>query len=147
MAEEAKGKAAREEDVNEEAPPHRLTEDQQRVGQREDEPREGESPDEPPREEPPTPDDAEVVPEEEYRLVPNPSGQAGVPWEELRKGSPTSMRHPRSVNGTIAAPVSRNRSTIPNRPGMSFPKRPSHPRRRFRRREARYCSGPRHSGV
>lgn len=73
--------------------PHRLTQDEQQeernplVEAREDAPRDGESPDEPPREEPPTPDEADVSPVEEWHQVPNPDGQAGVPWEELRKGT------------------------------------------------------------
>jgi hypothetical protein len=72
--------------------PHRLTQEEEQpernplVDAREDAPREGESPAQPPREDPPTPDEADVSPVEEWHQVPNPGGQAGVPWEELRKG-------------------------------------------------------------
>jgi hypothetical protein len=72
--------------------PHRLTQDEQQdernplIEQREEAPREGESPARPPREEPPTPDEAEITPVEEWHQVPNVDGQAGIPWEELRKG-------------------------------------------------------------
>jgi hypothetical protein len=58
------------------------------IAQRDDQPREGESPEQPPREDLPEPDDVDIAPEEPWRQVPNKSGHGGLPWEELRKGTP-----------------------------------------------------------
>jgi hypothetical protein len=58
------------------------------VAQRDEQPREGESPEPPPGESPPDPEDADVSPVEQWRQVPNRSGHGGLPWEELRKGTP-----------------------------------------------------------
>lgn len=71
----------------EEAPERDADTPRQEVSQRDEQPREGESPDEPPREEPPEEEEADVTPVEEWHQVPNRSGQGGLPWEELRKGT------------------------------------------------------------
>lgn len=58
------------------------------VAQRDEQPREGESPEQAPTGDMPDPEDADVAPEEPFRQVPNKSGHGGLPWEELRKGTP-----------------------------------------------------------
>ncbi len=58
------------------------------VAQRDEQPREGESPEQPPREVLPDPDEADVAPGQPFRQVPNKTGHGGLPWEELRKGTP-----------------------------------------------------------
>lgn len=58
------------------------------VAQRGEQPREGESPEQPPREELPDAEDVDIAPDEPFRQVPNKSGHGGLPWEELRKGTP-----------------------------------------------------------
>jgi hypothetical protein len=71
-----------------EAPEREADTPRQEMAERGDEPREGESPEQPPREDLPEPEDAEVVPSEPWHQVPNRSGHGGLPWEELRKGTP-----------------------------------------------------------
>ncbi|TVR76805.1 MAG: hypothetical protein EA415_00780 [Sphaerobacteraceae bacterium] len=58
------------------------------IAERDEQPREGESPEQPPREVLPDPDEADVAPGPPFRQVPNKTGHGGLPWEELRKGTP-----------------------------------------------------------
>jgi hypothetical protein len=58
------------------------------IAQRGETPREGESPEQPPREDLPDAEDVDIAPDETFRQVPNKSGHGGLPWEELRKGTP-----------------------------------------------------------
>lgn len=69
--------------------PERTTDTQpEEIAQRDEQPREGESPEQPPREDLPEPEDVDIAPDEPFRQVPNKSGHGGMPWEELRKGTP-----------------------------------------------------------
>lgn len=86
--EEQKRTTQAEETPGEEGAPERHSDTpRDEISERDDQPREGESPDEPPREEPPEEDETDVTPAEEWHQVPNRSGQGGLPWEELRKGT------------------------------------------------------------
>jgi hypothetical protein len=58
------------------------------IAERDEQPREGESPEQPPREDLPSSEDVDVAPAEAWHQVPNRSGYGGLPWEELRKGTP-----------------------------------------------------------
>ena len=78
------------ENPEEETPAPERTADtpHEEVAQRGEQPREGESPERPPREALPDTKEADVAPDQPFRLVPNKSGHGGLPWEELRKGIP-----------------------------------------------------------
>lgn len=71
-----------------EAPERQADTPREEVAQRDEQPREGESPEQPPREEQPAAEDVDVAPTQTWRQVPNHSGYGGLPWEELRKGTP-----------------------------------------------------------
>jgi hypothetical protein len=71
-----------------EAPERQADTPASEVAGRNGEPGEGDSPEQPPREAPPDSDDVDVAPEQPWRQVPNLSGHGGLPWEELRKGTP-----------------------------------------------------------
>jgi hypothetical protein len=71
-----------------EAPERRADTPPEEIAERDQQPREGESPEQPPRDELPDAEDVDVAPSEEWHQVPNRSGHGGLPWEELRKGTP-----------------------------------------------------------
>jgi hypothetical protein len=89
MSEEKKSDQQAEKPEEETPAPERTADTPpEEIAQREEQPREGESPEQPPREDLPEPDDIDIAPDETFRQVPNKSGYGGMPWEELRKGTP-----------------------------------------------------------
>ena len=90
MSEEKKSTDASTEKPEEtaEAPERTPDTPREEVAERGAQPREGESPEQPPREDQPESEDVDVAPTETWHQVPNRSGHGGVPWEELRKGTP-----------------------------------------------------------
>ncbi len=90
MSEEKKSTDASTEKPEEptEAPERTPDTPREEVAERDAQPREGESPEQPPREDQPESEDVDVAPAETWHQVPNRSGHGGLPWEELRKGTP-----------------------------------------------------------
>jgi hypothetical protein len=90
MSEEQKKSSEQSDKPEEQAQaPERLVDTpREEVAERGEQPREGESPEQPPRDQLPDAQDVDVAPTEVWRQVPNRSGHGGVPWEELRKGTP-----------------------------------------------------------